>query len=177
MHSSALEAAPGYPAGGRTCKPNSVCRRGDRTIIPLGRTLLRGSSDLPGSWTRRASACPAETGAPPLFGLAPCGVCHAPIITDRAVRSYRTFSPLPSLRPAVCFLWHFPSPGFEAGLPDVIRHTALRSSDFPLPPGLRPRQRPSGPTANSLNYSGCRSRFRRFSPVRLNRLRQGERRM
>ena len=34
---------------------------------------------------------------------------------------------------AVCFLWHFPSAGLEPGVPDVIRHTALRSSDFPLP--------------------------------------------
>jgi len=34
---------------------------------------------------------------------------------------------------AVCFLWHFPSDGLEPGLPDIIRHTALRSSDFPLP--------------------------------------------
>jgi hypothetical protein len=32
---------------------------------------------------------------------------------------------------AVCFLWHFPSAGLEPGIPDVIRHTALRSSDFP----------------------------------------------
>src|SRR5580704_12612037 len=35
---------------------------------------------------------------------------------------------------AVSFLWHWPSMGFEAHVPDVIRHTALRSSDFP-PPG------------------------------------------
>jgi hypothetical protein len=38
--------------------------------------------------------------------------------------------------PAVYFLWHFPSndPAHESAgaLPDVIRHTALRSSDFPL---------------------------------------------
>ena len=34
-------------------------------------------------------------------------------------------------RGAVCFLWHFPSDGLDAALPDVIRHTALRSSDFP----------------------------------------------
>ena len=41
---------------------------------------------------------------------------------------------------AVCFLWHFPSTGLEPGLPDVIRHTALRSSDFPLPlPGATVR--------------------------------------
>jgi len=35
---------------------------------------------------------------------------------------------------AVCFLWHFPSTGLEPGFPDVIRHTALRSSDFPPAP-------------------------------------------
>src|SRR5215470_17015365 len=32
---------------------------------------------------------------------------------------------------AVCFLLRFPSTGFDTGIPDVIRHTALRSSDFP----------------------------------------------
>src|SRR5579864_5649281 len=35
------------------------------------------------------------SGIPSLFGLAPCGVCHASSIAARAVRSYRTFSPLP----------------------------------------------------------------------------------
>ena len=34
-------------------------------------------------------------GSPSLFGLAPCGVCPARRITASAVRSYRTFSPLP----------------------------------------------------------------------------------
>src|SRR5579862_1341952 len=34
---------------------------------------------------------------------------------------------------AVCSLWHFPSNGLQPILPDVIRHTALWSSDFPLP--------------------------------------------
>ena len=34
---------------------------------------------------------------------------------------------------AVCFLWHWPSTGLYARVPDVIRHTALWSSDFPLP--------------------------------------------
>jgi hypothetical protein len=37
---------------------------------------------------------------------------------------------------AVCSLWHFPSNGLEPALPDVIRHTALWSSDFPLPASL-----------------------------------------
>ena len=37
----------------------------------------------------------ASLGNPSLFGLAPCGVCPARRITASAVRSYRTFSPLP----------------------------------------------------------------------------------
>jgi hypothetical protein len=44
---------------------------------------------------RRASTLPAEAEIPSLFGLAPCGVCPARRITASAVRSYRTFSPLP----------------------------------------------------------------------------------
>ena len=43
---------------------------------------------------------------------------------------------------AVCFLWHFPSTGLEPGLPDVIRHTALWSSDFPLSPSTDDSDRP-----------------------------------
>ena len=34
--------------------------------------------------------------APSLFGLAPCGVCPALAVTSQAVRSHRTFSPLPA---------------------------------------------------------------------------------
>ena len=34
---------------------------------------------------------------------------------------------------AVFSLWHWPSMRLEAHVPDVIRHTALRSSDFPPP--------------------------------------------
>ena len=42
------------------------------------------------------------------------------------------FTLTPPCGGAVCFLWHFPSTELEPSLPDVIRHTALRSSDFPL---------------------------------------------
>src|SRR5579862_6188989 len=53
-----------------------------------------------------------RTAPAPLFGLAPHGVCPASRIAAAAVRSYRTFSPLPvkDLHPqrAVYFLWHFP---------------------------------------------------------------------
>src|SRR3954466_3234565 len=81
------------------------------------------------------------------FCLAPCGVYHAPLITERAVRSYRTFSPLPASRKkqAVCSLWHWPSVRLEPDVPDVIRHTALRSSDFPLLASRRCGKRPPGP--------------------------------
>jgi len=121
----------------------------------------------PGSW--RA--------LPSLFGLAPCGVYLASGFTVGAVRSYRTISPLPrrwrfrngertrQARPtrvlrlqggppergvaeAVSFLWHWPSMGFQTHVPDVIRHTALRSSDFP-PPANRARARPPAATARS----------------------------
>ena len=34
---------------------------------------------------------------------------------------------------AVSSLWHWPSLSLETQIPDVIRHTALRSSDFPPP--------------------------------------------
>ena len=55
---------------------------------------------------------------------------------------------LRGLAGAVCFLWHWPSMGLEAHVPDVIRHTALRSSDFP-PPEKRACARPPAATARS----------------------------
>ena len=51
---------------------------------------------------------PEQAHMPPLFGLAPGGVCHAAAVAGRAVRSCRTLSPLPARSRAVCFLWHFP---------------------------------------------------------------------
>jgi len=69
-------------------KPVSVPLRA--AVIRLGRPLLNGSSDLPGSRAGRAAP-------PPLFGLAPRGVFPASGITPAAVRSYRTFSPLPGI--------------------------------------------------------------------------------
>lgn len=105
-------------------------------IIPLGHASLHGSSDLPASLTRRASAFGIAASSR-LFGLAPCGVYLAACITACAVRSYRTFSPLPLLPGAVSSLWHLPSAGLETSIPGVTRHTALRSSDFPPPLFLR----------------------------------------
>jgi len=70
--------------------------------------------------------------APSLFGLAPGGVCPAAGVTASAVRSYRTFSPLPLLTQhaaAVCFLWHCPWVRTRR----MLSGTACpRSPDFPL---------------------------------------------
>ena len=90
-------------------KPNFVQIRRPVTIIPLGAALLTRSSDLPGgcgerSSTRLSAPDRHATAAwvwpriPSLFGLAPCGVYPAPDFTAGAVRSYRTFSPLPAAR-------------------------------------------------------------------------------
>jgi hypothetical protein len=102
--------------GSRTCKPNSVCLprpiTGPRTT---GRSFLWAThycealATYPEVVAHRASTRPAGSVSlrlnnhrdlpnrrdPSLFGLAPCGVCHARVITAAAVRSYRTFSPLP----------------------------------------------------------------------------------
>jgi hypothetical protein len=51
---------------------------------------------------------------------------------------------------AVFFLWHWPSTDLEARVPDVIRHTALRSSDFPPPASAE-----AGPAATAR--SSCQS--------------------
>ena len=99
---------------------------------------------------------------PGIFGLAAGGVCPATDVTTGAVRSYRTFSPLPvdcrmptakcrlridsqlelgsrqsAIHAAVYFLWHFPSDSRAIARtflrPGVTRRRVLRSSDFPHP--------------------------------------------
>ena len=105
------------------CKPVSVPLR--VAVIHLGRALLPGSSDLPGSKTER-------TAPPPLFGLAPRGVCTARRIAPSAVRSYRTFSPLPPKRRYI-FCCTFREKRFQRIPPAVSRHAVLWRPDFPLP--------------------------------------------
>src|SRR5260370_3819744 len=93
-------------------------------VIHLDRTVVSGSSDLPESKTERL--------APPLlFGLAPRGVCPAGRITPSAVRSYRTFSPLPRERRYI-FCGTFRETRFERIPPAVSRHAVLWRPDFPL---------------------------------------------
>ena len=103
-------------------KPVSVHLR--VAVIHLGRALLPSSSDLPGSKAER-------TAPPPLFGLAPRGVCLTGRIAPAAVRSYRTISPLPRKRRYI-FCCTFREKRFERVPPAVSRHAVLRRPDFPL---------------------------------------------
>jgi hypothetical protein len=64
-------------------------------IIPLGPALLPSSCDLPEGSNAPSRCVSRQAGTPSLFGLAPCGVYPALDIAAQAVRSYRTFSPLP----------------------------------------------------------------------------------
>ncbi len=78
------------------------------TAIPLGRPSPDASSNQP---ERPGPGDGPETlarFASLLFGLAPGGACLAADVAADAVRSYRTLSPLPTRRPAVCFLWRCP---------------------------------------------------------------------
>jgi len=82
-------------------KPGSGWHAGKRpahvTAIPLGRRLPGASSNQPGRQDLDTDPEAASSSAPPLFGLAPGGVCRAADVAAGAVRSYRTVSPL--LRP------------------------------------------------------------------------------
>jgi len=93
-------------------------------VIPLGHALPRASCGLP----RSSGGLPSNA---PLRGLAPDGVYRAAFVTERAVGSYSTFSPLPgrSLARAVCFSVALSS---RSPSPGVTRHPALWSPDFPL---------------------------------------------
>src|SRR4029078_4517935 len=82
------------------------------------------------------------TGSPrsaPLFGLAPQGVCRASSVAGRAVRSYRTVSPLPDPRrnPAVCSLLHCPSRRLASPLASLL---PVGARTFLSAPARRPRE-------------------------------------
>ena len=78
------------------------------------------------------------TALPPLFGFAPGGVCHAVSVAGYAVRSYRTFSPLPPDAEAK------EGGSFSVALslgsppPDVIRHRMSMEPGLSSPAAFRP---------------------------------------
>ena len=94
-------------------------------IIYLERLLPAASSDPPGNESGQLICS--------LFGLASDGVYMATVVTNSTVVSYTAFPPLP-------LTWRYISVALslESPPPDVIRHPALRSPDFPhLPYGSR----------------------------------------
>lgn len=114
--------------------------------IHLGHALPHASSSRPGQPARKP-AC-RICGALSLFGLAPGGVYHAAPVASRAVRSYRTFSPLPangpvgpagglfsvalslgSPPPGVTRHRVFVEPGLSSPRPAGGREAAIRPSD------------------------------------------------
>jgi hypothetical protein len=144
------------------CKPGSV-----RTPSRLGArddhsswTCLAARLARPTRAAERDCSC-ASSAPPPLFGLAPGGVCPAAPVARGAVRSCRTVSPLPAgcqaaLARAVCFLWHFPW-----GRPRrPLTGTAFPwSPDFPLPdPRVKPGDKGSGRPAVWQGRDGRRKR-------------------
>jgi len=64
---------------------------------------------------------------------APFHPYHGPAVQANALRANPQAQSVDCARLAVCFLWHWPSVDLQTHIPDVIRHTALRSSDFPPP--------------------------------------------
>ena len=77
-----------------------------------------------------------------LFGLAPDGVCPAIFVTKNAVRSYRTFSPLPA--PLGCWGGIFSvALSLRSPSADVIRHPVFVEPGLSSRP-LRGKQSSSG---------------------------------
>src|SRR6185312_8802728 len=65
-----------------------------------------------------------EPAAPPLFGLAPGGVCRAVLVAKNAVRSYRTLSPLPRQAGRFAFCGTVPGVAPAGGYPAPCFHGA-----------------------------------------------------
>jgi hypothetical protein len=105
---------------------------------PAGRSFLWDAhccapqATYPEVVTRRAGTCPGRTRVPPYLVLLRVGFALPAALLRRRCALTAPFHPYPGVTvEAVYFLWHFPSDELELALPDVIRHTALRSSDFP----------------------------------------------
>ncbi len=171
------------------CKPGSVRILRCGTVIPLGHALLRASRDQPG---RRGERPPdaardrnREPTLPPLFGLAPGGVCPAAAVAGSAVRSCRTVSPLPagwpgcpgsragglfsvalslgSPPPAVSRHRSFVEPGLSSTTPGATLSGNSRAAATVRPSGgrtLGPRRsyvkRRPAPTGDAAHSAACR---------------------
>ena len=97
--------------------------------LPLARTSSQPKRDGPSradAWERRSGSLPIWSCS--VWGL-PCRLHYC----KRGGLLPHPFTLTAACAEAVCFLLHWPYLLFEKQAPDVIRHTALRSSDFPPP--------------------------------------------
>ena len=143
-HTGRINAASMEPQNGfwrgRKFSRRPVSRILSRTIIPLGGALLRSLiATYPRVVAHRAgthvSACAAKF--PAYLVLLRVGFTMPPTLQPERCALTAPFHPYPALASAaVSSLWHLPSRSLDAPVPDVIRHTALRSSDFPPPASL-----------------------------------------
>ncbi len=130
--------------GTPACSWNERVRRPVSRVLSTPRKAMDGHSSGTPVTGRLARPTRAATrkhrcrlpGVPPLFGLAPGGVCRAASVAGRAVGSYPTVSPLPARsfafaqdRPAVCSLWHCPSI-------ELLRSPRRYLAARPMEPGL-----------------------------------------
>ena len=133
---------PGSVPPGAAGSPEAPKGDGHSSGTPVAEHLTR-----PTRAAARKHACGPKPGMPPLFGLAPGGVCPAATVTGGAVRSYRTLSPLPAHRsvsrrfafcgtfPRVTPAGCYPAPCFRGArtfLPSQVSHmrqVAIRPSD------------------------------------------------
>ena len=105
----------GSKAGRRKVQSRPVSRVLSRTVIHLGRTSPRASSDLPEPRAGRTNGF--------LFGLAPGGVClsHACCQPRGALLPHHfTLTCRPEPTSAVCFLLHFPWARAPQALPGTL---------------------------------------------------------
>jgi hypothetical protein len=117
------------------CKPNFV----EDDHSSRRRITANAHSDLPAGLAHRASTRAAACAAtlPAYLVLLRVGFTMPPALQPERCALTAPFHPYRILPNAAVFsLWHLPSRSLDASVPDVIRHTALRSSDFPLPANL-----------------------------------------
>jgi len=139
-------------------KPGSVIdESGDppTAVIHLGRPSPDASCGLPESGADHTIGF--------LFGLAPGGVYPATPVTRRAVRSYRTLSPLPFTIREDGALGGLLSAALSVGsrLPGVTWRPVLWSPDFPPAAGTNPpASEPPGQLAHQYKTSQRRRGFR-----------------
>ena len=142
------------------CKPNFV----EDDHSSRRRITASAHSDLPAGLAHRAStraeACAATL--PAYLVLLRVGFTMPSTLQPKRCALTAPFHPYRILAEAAVYsLWHLPSRSFEASVPDVIRHTALRSSDFPLPAELC-----SSPAAIAQPPARAMIRVSKLKPMR-----------